>query len=145
MLSQTEVEGIVIDCQIKVRYKGIDIFRELAKRPEIKLSWSVSKGCGQPLFPGPVCEWNFLQKKLVYWLQFYESVENSYDRPPSRVIQNDKMLDEWVSEKSKEADNQFEINWSKGSSKISKSAYDHDEVYELDNFRGYLEEGTDKD
>jgi hypothetical protein len=93
--------------------------------------WRISKDAGVPLFDGPVSEWNFLQKRLVYWLSFYDNIEGAYERPPSRIIYDNKAIDEWVKNKHKEAENESENIWAKGTSHKARSAYDHDEVYEF--------------
>jgi hypothetical protein len=131
MLTNSEVTDLIIDCKIRVKHKDMDVLRELAKRPEIKLTWVAAKGSGVSMFGGSVSEWNTLQKRLVYWLSLYDGVEGAYERPPSRVIENNSLLDRWLEAKSKEAESQYEQNWAKGSSGIRKSAYDHDEVYSM--------------
>jgi len=131
MLSNEELRDVIADCKIKIRYKDVDILRELAKRAEVKMMYSISKSTGNPVFPGPVSEWNKLQQRLVYWLAFYSGLDSSYERPPDRVIKNNALLDRWCEEKAKEADQRNEQSWAKGSSSIQKTAYDHDEVYEL--------------
>jgi hypothetical protein len=127
----SEITRIITDCIIRVRYKDFDALRELAKSNMVRLKWTVAKSAGVPLFHGSIDEWNPLQVMLVYWLTYYSNIESAYERPPSRVVDNNAMLDKWVVAKSKEAENEYENNWSKSSAGVAKSAMDHDEVYQF--------------
>lgn len=131
-INEDTLVEVIADCKIQHRYRDVDIIRELAKRPEMRMMFSVAKSSDTPLFDGPVSEWNILQQRLVYWLSFYSNIEGAYERPPARILKNDSMLDNWVQEKAREAERRHEEKWlSGGSAGIKKSAYDHDEVYEL--------------
>jgi hypothetical protein len=140
-LTNFEVRAVIVVCIIKKNYievdnpskrttEPVDIIRELAKRPEIRAIWSVAKASKVPMFEHPVTEWNSLQRRLVYWLSVYDSVEESYERPPQRVIEDNFLLDLWFEDKAKEYSQQYESNWAKGN-KLGKTAYDHEEVFEL--------------
>lgn len=130
-LSDDLISSIIIECKVKVRYKNTDIIRELAKRPEIRMQFSVAKASKVPWFEGTVKDWNPLKLRLVYWCSFYSNLDSAYDRPPDRVIENNSMLDRWLENKAKEMSERYESDWAKGSNKIKKSAYDQDEVWEL--------------
>lgn len=126
------IELTIAECKIKVRFKDYDFIRELAKTGEMRMAWSVAQTSRVPLFEGSVLDWTPLQKRLVYWLSFYTNVLGAYERPPSRVINNNKLLDKWLDSKSEEAEEEAEKNWSKSNGKVAKTAYDHDEVYTFD-------------
>lgn len=130
-LSEQQIEQIIIECKIKVRYKDTDIIRELAKRPEVRMRYSVAKNSGVPLFEGPAMHYNPLQVRLLHWLGFYSNLDGAYERPPDRVVENNSMLDRWLEKKAREISEKYESDWAKGSSGIKKSAYDQDEVWEL--------------
>jgi hypothetical protein len=131
VITDEQVESIILECKIKVRYRNVDIIRELAKRPEVKMMYSISKSAGIPWFKGTVSELNPLQKRLIYWCSFYDNVGQASDRPPDRVIENDNMLDRWLEKKAKEMTERFESDWAKGFAGLKKSAYDQDEVWEI--------------
>jgi hypothetical protein len=44
------------------------------------------------------------QLRLLYWSEVYDSVYESYERPPNDVIEDDTRLDEWLQEQSVKAD-----------------------------------------
>lgn len=130
-LTEEQVKALILDCKIKDKYRGMDLMREVAKRPEIRLKYSCSKSSGSPLFEGSVMTWNSVQLRLIYWCSFYNNIEGAYERPPDRVVQNNKLLDKWLESKAQEASAKYESDWSKGSGKVQKTAYDQNEIWEL--------------
>lgn len=132
------IRTIIIDCIIKERYGNTDVIREVSKHSKVRALWSLSKSANVPLFDGRPIEWNPIRRRLVYWLSFYTGIEGAYDRPPTRIVENDELLDKWLETKSQEMEQEFEKNWRQGTLKVPKSAMDHNEVFMI----GDEEEGT---
>lgn len=64
---------------------------------------------------------------MVWWTAFYDSVYEHPERPEQRIIENDDLLDKWVEDKAKEAEERSRKNSSKYKN-APMSALDHDEV-----------------
>ena len=130
-LTDDQVSQVIRACKVKVRFGKVDILRELAKRPEVRLAWAISKSNKVPFFPGPSTEWSIAQLRLAYWLSFYTNIESSPERPPTRIVENNEMLDKWLASKAEENESKYENDWRKASSGFKRTAMDEDEVYTL--------------
>lgn len=79
-----------------------DAFRELARTTPWTVLVSASKYTNG-VFDKPATKLSDEQLSLLYWTSFYDSVNQAYDSPPQRVIENNDMLDGWLIMKNKEA------------------------------------------
>jgi hypothetical protein len=94
---------------------------------EWRARWKASTKTGSPLFEGPTVDWNINQVALVFWSNFYDSIFEHHERPSQKVIDNDDLLDRWVEQKGKEAEDRAKKNVNKD--RFGKmSAYEHDDV-----------------
>lgn len=130
-LTDFMLRQVIVGCIVKKRYCEIDLMRELAKRSEIRGIWSLCRSMKQSLFPAPVTEWNALQKRLGFWLNYYSSIEGAYNRPPDWVIRNNELIDKWMKQQVQDSERESEQNWRKGKVDVPRTPYDHDEVFEL--------------
>jgi hypothetical protein len=133
-MSDDILRQVILACIIKKRYCEIDLIRELSKRPEMRTIWSLCKSTNQPVFPGFIYEWNALQKRLVFWFNYYSSIEGAYNRPPSWVLKNNELVDKWMKRLVEDSEQESEQNWRKGKVDVPRTPYDHDEVYEIDSW-----------
>lgn len=78
------------------------VFRELARTAPWTVFVSASKYT-TGIFDKPSTQLSDEQLTLLYWTSFYDSVSQAHDAPPSRIIENDDMLDGWLIMKNKEA------------------------------------------
>jgi hypothetical protein len=131
-LDDKALRKVIVACILKVKYKDTDILRELAKRPEVKNTWTLCKNLNLPMFPGLVLQWNPLQRRLCFWLSYYSSIEGAYNRPPEWIIRNNELLDKWMKQQVEDSERESEQNWRKGKVDVPRTPYDHDEVYELE-------------
>jgi hypothetical protein len=132
-LTDGMLRQVIVSCIVSKKYASKDILRELAKRPEIRNIWNVCKSTGSPLFKGYVTEWNALQMRLIFWLNYYSSIEGAYNKPPEWIIRNDEHIDTWMKNQVKESEQESEQNWRKGKVDMPRTPYDHDEVFEIQN------------
>lgn len=110
----------------------IGVLREIARGQgevgaEWRARWKASKETGSPLFGGNVADWNPSQLALAYWFGFYDSVYEHPERPPTKIINNDDLLDKWVEKKSKEVEDRASKQNNK-SIGVVRGALDHDEM-----------------
>ncbi len=110
--------------------------RLLAKSNIGRFEWVAYKSMKEScrLVPEDLGDWTVAQKMFVYWSTFYDSVYESVDRPPDRVIEDDSKLEVWLKSQKKKAEAYSEENWGKsqqGAIKDVKSAWDHQEVIQF--------------
>jgi hypothetical protein len=72
---------------------SVNILRILARTNPWRGIWMSNKN-DNPFDRGP-CDWSENQKNLVYWSRIYDMVYDSYERPPSNIIDDDLLLDSW--------------------------------------------------
>lgn len=122
---------VIVSCIVKKKYCEIDLMRELSKRPEVRQYWALAKTQHLGMFPGSVYEWNALQRRLCFWLNYYSSIDSSYNRPPDWVIKNNELIDKWMKQQVEDSERESEQNWRKGKVDVPRTPYDHDEVFEM--------------
>lgn len=71
--------------------------REIARHPEWRLVWSLSKENLSTLFNRPIGDLNMNQKLLTYWSRVYDIGFEDPDRPSDDIIEDDERYDEWLS------------------------------------------------
>lgn len=70
--------------------------REIARNPEWRLVWSLSKENLDGLFSRPIGDLNINQKLLTYWSRVYDIGYEDPDRPEDSVFEDDDRYDEWL-------------------------------------------------
>lgn len=65
--------------------------RELARTTPWSTIWHSSRD--MTIFPCPL---NLDQQRLICWSKFYDSISEAYNRPISKVVEDDDMLDGWL-------------------------------------------------
>lgn len=76
--------------------------RKLSRDSEWRGRWRTSCKTGAKIFKiDHMSEWNNQQVNLCFWSNFYDSIYESYNRPPDWVIDNNRLLDKWVEEENK--------------------------------------------
>jgi hypothetical protein len=110
----------------------LDELMKIAGRNKLaRFEWSLYKSVctNTHMFSLNYSEWTPAQKLFVYWNEFFDSVNESMDRPPERVIQDDELLEKWLKRQSEESKQRAEANWNKtGALHQISSAYDHNEI-----------------
>lgn len=110
---------------------------------EWRARYKASVKTGSPLFDGPTIDWNINQVALVFWSSFYDNIFEHPDRPDTKTIDNDDLLDRWVEQKGKEMEERARKNARDARNGTnSRSAYDHDDVimFDEDEYEEYLED-----
>lgn len=100
-----------------------------------KMEWNIYKSNvgSARLFPERINDWSIAQRLYIQWCGFYDGIYESMDRPPERVIDNEKLLEIWFKDQEGKAERYSEEAWSKvGKLHETKSAYDYDEVIMMD-------------
>ena len=112
--------------------------REIARSGYWRIKWSAAKSGGgiSSLFSNSSSDMTNDQIKLIYWSQLYDSVYDSPDRPSDDVIADDTKLDEWITEKTKEAEQRRKNDslTKKLRTKNSKMADANELIYPVDGF-----------
>jgi len=106
------------------------LMRMLAKNPRARWLWSQIKGInGVKYFSEDYGNWTVAQKMFAHWCIFYDSIYESVNRPPDRIIWDDEKLEIWLENEKREVETYGEKNWAKvGALHDIKSAWDYDEV-----------------
>jgi len=121
--------------------RGFDqgTLRALARNPNIRTRWRVSKKTGNPFFGipmqggqnfigSPTAEWSSDQAGLSSWLMYYDDVAEAFEAP-EWLMRDDDKLDKWVEKKMKAREMERIKKLGTGS---DRSAYDHEEVIVFD-------------
>ena len=101
-------------------------YRELARTEPWRTIWSTGKANGR-LFDKSGIELTLEQRTLMAWSGLYDSVGESHESPPDKVIEDDDALDGWllVQKRDRERDKAK----SQAESKMSEKTMNADEVY----------------
>ena len=107
--------------------------RAIARSSICRMRWNAFKDTCTELFGHTSQDMSNDQFMLVYWSQMYDSVYESYERPPDDVINNDEALDKWLLEESENRKREIGQKWhGRGTSKKSNSKIDNAaEVYKV--------------
>ncbi len=119
----------------------IDI-RAMAKLPHWRVRWKSVDGDLSSLFGRTAQDLTNDQFLLVYWSSIYDSVYESFERPPDRVIQDDDSLDEWLEQQAEKREREVSQKFygkstTSGGNKKSKID-DASEVYKV--IEGYYDD-----
>lgn len=104
-----------------------EVFRELARTAPWTVFVSASKYTSG-VFDKPSTQLSDEQLTLLYWTSFYDSIHQAHDCPPTKIINNDDMLDGWLIMKNKEAEEREKENANDMITKNSKIA-NSDEIF----------------
>jgi hypothetical protein len=86
---------------------NIKDIRALARAPEWRLLWGLSKKDLGSLFKTDITSLNTNQRVLIYWSRVYDSVYEDPNRPPDNVIEDDDELDEWLENREQDQDRSY--------------------------------------
>jgi hypothetical protein len=131
-LTDKIVQSEIVEARIKLKYGGLDVVREVCKLPGVRARFALAKSFNTPFWPEDGCDLNPLQTKFLQWIKFYSSIDESIERPPDRVVYNDKMLGGWLEEQQRKMSDRYEENWRGDTNKVAKSALDHQEVFSFE-------------
>ncbi len=113
-----------------------DLMRLLAKSNTGRTEWIMFRACkgGTQLFEGRTLDWTAAQRMFVSWCLYYDNVYEAYDRPPDRVIEDDKLLEQWQKRQNEKMEIQAEKNWAESASVSGdiKTAWDYPEIITFD-------------
>lgn len=70
--------------------------RYLARSTVWRVRWSTYQNSASELFGRVAKNLSNDQFMLIYWSQVYDSVYESFERPPEDIINNDEALDRWL-------------------------------------------------
>lgn len=80
------------------------------------------------MFPRSVSEWTINQVKFCDWMQFYDQIYQSEDRPDDKIIEDNDLVDNWFENKIKELERERKKYMAKKKGVGSRSAFDHEDV-----------------
>ncbi len=113
------------------RIKLDDLARLMAKNSMARLLWVVSRETGASLFGSDLNNWSMAQIAFTNWCLFYDSIYESYECPPERVIKDDELIDDWMENQKIKRNEESESKYSKrGGGTLS--ALDHAEHYAIE-------------
>jgi hypothetical protein len=85
---------------------GDTILRQLARHPKVSSLWKISSNIGTGFFNSNACDYTPIQIKLCFWLGYYSDVFKNLGSPDSdKIVEDDKLFDEWVKSKVKDMKN----------------------------------------
>jgi hypothetical protein len=113
--------------------------RAVARSGLWRFKWSGAKAVGD-LFGKPIVDLTDEQASLVYWSQVYDSVYESYERPPQSIIDDDDKLDAWLENQTKKLQDKIKHD-TKTPFGVSKSVARHGEVFVMANKDNYVKSG----
>jgi hypothetical protein len=79
--------------------------RQVARSNLWRYRWSVGKKNIKHLFGRDIADFSQAQQELLFWSEIYDSAIESYEPPPSHIVNNDEMFDKWLSDRCTEAEN----------------------------------------
>ena len=107
-----------------------NLVRLLSKNSIARFYWICSKQLGVSLFPASMDEWSTAHLLFTNWCMFYDSMYESIDRPPDRIIDDDEKLEQWNKHQREQRELRYEENYvSVGFKDGGISAFKADEVY----------------
>jgi hypothetical protein len=120
-----------------------DLMRKVAKHIIGRTEWGISQGVrhNTHIFPPDLGDWTQAQKFFVYWSTFYDGVFQHFERPPDKVILDDKLIEKWLEDQHSKGEVRANENWTKaGVIGEIKTAADHPEVIIMDGGMDWEEE-----
>ena len=78
-----------------------EMLRYIVKQNEFRSLWSIAKNVGK-IFSENVADWSRSQVELAKWAIMYDNINQDYERPPSDMLDNDAIVDEWIEKRHKE-------------------------------------------
>jgi hypothetical protein len=141
-LSREQIDTEIINSKVKVKYRDVDLVREVCKLYKVRRLFALCEQAGVPYWDVKSGrDLNPLQLRILQWIRFYVNVDGSYERPPDRIIYNDRLLNKWLESQAKETRERYEENWRKErQGGVQKSAMDHQEIFEFENYEDYDDE-----
>ena len=77
-----------------------ELLRELVRQEPWRSLWNNGKS-SEGIFGKPSCQLTPSQKALMSWSRIYDNVYESPEAPPEEVIENDDLMDGWLTYQSK--------------------------------------------
>ena len=108
--------------------------RMLAKNDIARLRWIISTITNSPIFDGPTTEWSKARLQFCNWCIYYDNIYKMFEHPPESIIRNDEKIDAWLKFKAEQQEFKNEETYHTTgytSDSQPKSAYSHDEVFEV--------------